>query len=76
MEEKIRQIISEVTKEDAGTVELNEDLIETFGMDSLAGLRLLAHLEKKFEVEFPNEKLSELRSISEVMEAIQKAKDS
>ncbi len=76
MEEKIRRIISEVTRQDARTVELNEDLIETFGMDSLAGLRLLATLEKKFEVEFPNEKLSELRSISKVMEAIQEAKGS
>ncbi len=71
IELKLRQIITKVTKEKIDNVTSSDDLRNTLGFDSLTALRILAKIEKCFDLRFPNEKLSNLKSIHDLINAIQ-----
>ena len=71
MELKLRQIIAKVTKEKTDNVTNNDDLRNTLGFDSLTSLRILAKVEKYFDLRFPNKELSNLKSIQDLINAIQ-----
>ena len=69
--ETLRAIVSSVSRRDASRVELDDDLVPTLSLDSLAGLRVLAAVEKRFGVRFPDERLSELRTLRQLLDFIQ-----
>ncbi len=71
IELKLRQIIAKVTKEKTDNVTNNDDLRNTLGFDSLTALRILAKVEKSFDLRFPNKELSNLKSIQDLINAIQ-----
>jgi len=71
IELKLRQIIAKVTKEKTDNVTNNDDLRNTLGFDSLTALRILAKVEKCFDLRFPNKELSNLKSIQDLINAIQ-----
>ncbi len=70
-EDRIRQIIQELTGKSLDNTSSDEDLLESFGLDSLAGLKMLATIEKKCQVVFPNEKLAELRTLNSIKNEIE-----
>ncbi len=72
-EDKVRQIIQELTQQSLDGTASDEDLLEVLGLDSLAGLKMLATLEKKCLVVFPNERLAELRTLSAITNEIENA---
>ena len=45
-EEKLRRVVTRMTRKDVSDIELDDDLVEKLGLDSLAGLALLAAIEK------------------------------
>ena len=49
---------------------LDDDLARELAIDSLAGLRVLAAVEKRFDVRFPDERLSELRTLRQLLDCI------
>ncbi len=71
---ELRKLIFELTKADVTQVGPSEDLMDTLGLDSLSGLRLLALVEKKFSVRFQDEELTSLRSIEALVLAILRAR--
>ncbi len=75
IELKLRQIIAKVTKEKTDNVTNNDDLRNTLGFDSLTALRILAKVEKEFGLRFPNKELSNLKSIQDLINAIQVNKE-
>lgn len=70
-EEVLREIIARVTRKDVSELAKADDLVEALGIDSLAGLRVLAAVEKHFEVRFPDERLGEFRTMNRVLEFIE-----
>jgi acyl carrier protein len=69
-EGELRALLAEVSGRDTADLDLDADLIEVFGLDSLAGLRLLAMVEKRFDVRFEDEHLSEYRTLASLLVAI------
>jgi acyl carrier protein len=63
LEQDLRAIIAEHAGTDVSALGLDEDLVKALGLDSLAGLRLLARVEKRFDVHFPDARLSHLRTL-------------
>lgn len=70
-EETLREILARVARKDVSELALEDDLVEKLGIDSLAGLRVLAAVELRFDVRFPDERLGEFRSMKRVLEFIE-----
>ncbi len=70
-EKDLRTLLAEVSGQDTSIVGPDDDLTHTLGLDSLAGLRLLAAVEKRFGVRFPDDRLGEIRTLKQLLELIE-----
>jgi acyl carrier protein len=68
LESELRATLSAMARRDLSAVALDADLILELGLDSLAGLRLLAAVEKQFHVRFPDRRLGEFRTLRQLLE--------
>jgi acyl carrier protein len=71
LEPQLRKVLTEICQKDLSTVSLDADLIMELGLDSLAGLRLLAALEKKFQIRFPDHRLGEFRTMRQLLDFLE-----
>lgn len=69
-EARLRRLLAELLQKDTDQLKLDEDLLMALDLDSLAALRMLAAVEKRFNVRFPDDQLSELRTLGRLVEAI------
>ena len=69
-EEELRKLLSEVCKSDVSGIKLEDDLVHELGLDSLAGLAMLAAVEKRFELRLPDDLLDEIRTMQQLLEII------
>ncbi len=69
-EEGLRVLLGALSGKDTSRLGRNDDLVRELGLDSLAGLRLLAEVEKRFDVCFPDERLGEFRTLGQLLEVI------
>jgi len=69
---KLRMTIEEVSDVDLSETSPEENLVEVLGLDSLGGLRMLATIEKRFDVCFPDEEIGKLKSLEALSRSIQK----
>jgi acyl carrier protein len=67
---KLREVVGRASRSEVTDISLEEDLVAVLGLDSLAGLRVLAAVEKHFEVRFPDDRLTEFRTLSQIYEVI------
>lgn len=67
-EAELRALLSNICREDLSEVALETDLIREFGLDSLGGLRMLAAVEKRFNVRIPDQTLSDLRTLKQLLD--------
>ncbi len=72
-EPAVRALLSEWTQLDAAEIGLDDDAEEVLAIDSLYHLALVAAVEERFDVRFPDEKLSELRTLRHVLQALDEA---
>jgi acyl carrier protein len=70
LEEELRILLAEASEMDTSKIGIEDDLVRELGLDSLAGLRLLAAVEKRFDVRFPDERLGEFRTIGQLLDFI------
>ena len=70
----LRGLLAELSRADTTSINTDEDLREALDLDSLAALRMLASVEKHFDVRFPDERLSDLRTIGVLLDAIADAR--
>lgn len=73
-ESELCRLIEEFSKKSVATVSAKADLIEFLEIDSLSALRMLALIEKRMNVLFPNEELASLRTKEKLVAAIDRAK--
>ncbi len=67
---RLRTVVHQHTHKDVSGLDLDEDLAESLGLDSLAGLRLLAYVEKAFDHRFPDERLSGFRTLRHLLDEL------
>ena len=71
IEREIRSILTRVTHQDVAKVTLEDDLIDTIGIDSLGRLEVLSEIEEAFDVtiyDLDADKISTIRGILDVVE--------
>lgn len=76
LESQLRTLLGELCRKDVTSIGLDADLILELGLDSLGGLRLLAAVEKRFGVRFPDRRLHEFRTLRQLLEFITLPKSS
>jgi acyl carrier protein len=69
-ESELRRLLNEVTRKEISSAAADDDLVRQLGLDSLTGLEVLAAVEKRFGVRFPDDRLDEFRTIAHLMEVI------
>jgi acyl carrier protein len=70
LENRLRAVLGEVSRRDLESLGLDVDLVRELGLDSLAALRLLAAVEKRFDTRFPDDRLSEFRTLRQLRDFI------
>lgn len=68
MLEKVKQIISEKLNVSESEVELDTNLTDDLGADSLDIVELVMAFEEEYDVELPTEKLEEIATVSDIIE--------
>lgn len=74
VEQRLRTILGEMAYQDLTRTDLDADLVQELGLDSLAALRLLAVVEKRFDVRFPDERLAAFRTLRQMCNFIAQSK--
>ena len=69
-EARLRTLLTELSKRDTAPISLDDDLLEALDLDSLGALRMLAAVEKHFGVRFPDDELSQLRTLRRLLDGI------
>ena len=67
-ETELRQTLARQSGLGVDGVGLDDDLVRELGLDSLAALRVLAAVEKRFDVRLPDERLGEFRTLRHVLD--------
>ena len=71
MFEKIRSIISEqLSIDDVDTITLDTSLTEDLEADSLDAVELIMAVEEEFDIEIPDEKAAEIKTVQDIVEYI------
>ena len=69
--EKLKEIIALQLDIDAETLTLDTKILEDLGTDSLDVVEMLMSVEDEFDVEIPDEKIEDLKTIGDVVDYIQ-----
>jgi acyl carrier protein len=69
-EKALRSLLTDVSGKDLSQTGLDDDLVRELGLDSLLALRLLAAVEKRFGVRFPDERLAEFRTLRRILDVV------
>ena len=71
LERQTKEVIAEVAKVDTETLDVDANIYETYGVDSLMAVRAISSLDVQFDIEIPEERVQNVRSIRELVEIIQ-----
>jgi acyl carrier protein len=72
LEQDVRRLVAEVTRQDTRTLGADDDLVEALGVDSLQGLQILARVEKHFDVRLPDDELIGLRTVGRIAALVER----
>ncbi len=64
---EIRQIIADIVEIPAEQVGDDTSLADELGVDSLMALEIVATIEKKYRVQIPEEKLEQVKTLSDTV---------
>jgi len=67
LEGELREMIRQIIEVEPDKITRDADFIQTLGMDSMMALEILAAMEKKYKIRIPEEKLPQLKNLSEVI---------
>ncbi len=68
--EKIKKILSEQFSVEESSITPNTDIAEDLGADSLDVVDILMSIEDEFEIEVPDEEVSNIRTVGELVSYI------
>lgn len=74
LEQGVREIVGRISTRDLTALELDDDLVETLGVDSLQGLQILAGVEKRFGIRLPDDELIALRSVRRIVDTVDRVR--
>lgn len=73
MKDKIIKIVAEILELDETRISLETTQQETEEWDSLAHIRMIAEIEEQLGINIPIEKVVEIHTVKELVQAVQEA---
>lgn len=73
--EELREMIAEVLEVEPEEITMDSSFVEEHDADSLRAIEILARIEKKYQVEIPQEELAEMVNLGAVYKSVQKYAD-
>ena len=71
LQKEIIDIISTISKLPPEKIHENSDILE-LGLDSLSWLDVLSAVEKRFFIQIPDDQLSEMRKVKDIVHIVEK----
>ena len=66
LEQIIKSLFAKIQKVPVDEVDVNADLFEVYGVDSLRAVKLLSSLEVELDIELPTDDVGKLRTLHDV----------
>ena len=73
-EKIVREVLSKIIGKDTDQISKDDDLIECVGLDSLIILEIFGMIEEKFNIILAPEKVSEMKTIGDIVNIIESNK--
>ncbi len=73
-EKIVREELSKIIGKDTDEFSINDDLVDHVGLDSLSILEIFGMIEEKFNVVLEPDKISEMKTIEDIVTLIEKNK--
>ena len=70
--EEVLAIVAEIAEMDVGQI-APDALLRDLGIDSLGGLRIVAEVEKRYDIVIPEEAISRIRSMTDIFALVDRA---
>ena len=67
LEAEIKKMISEIAEIEPEKITKDANFVEDLGMDSMMALEVLASLEKKYNIKIPEDNLTKITSLNNVV---------
>lgn len=67
LEREVRSLVSRIIKVPEEKLDPNANLFYDLGVDSLLGVEILASLDKKYDLNVPEEKLKSIASLNDII---------
>ncbi len=71
--EKVKDIIAEELGIEAETIQIDSDLAEDLGADSLDAIELIMAVEEAFDVEIADNEATKIKAVSDIVSFLEKA---
>ena len=68
LEKELRVLIAEIIEIEEDKITLQAGFVEDLGMDSMMALEILAAIEKKYKLRIPEEHLTKITNLKQVVE--------
>ena len=72
IDQEVTELIVDIIEADVKTIDINANLVEDLGMDSMMALEILAGIEKKYKIKIPEEDLPRINSVKSAIELTKK----
>lgn len=67
MEEKLKKIISNYSDIDVSSITENTVILRDLGFNSIAVIEMISDVESEFDIEIPDEELSEIKTVGDLI---------
>ena len=74
LENKIKKIVSKITRMPTRKIDITADIFKYLGVDSLRAIEIIAVIEKKYKISIPPKKIVKLRTIKQIIDFLEDAK--
>lgn len=70
LERDLRSLIAEIIEVEGEKVTPEANFVEDLGMDSMMALEILASIEKRYKLKIPEENLTKITNLKQVVELV------
>ena len=72
--EKVKELVAEQLGISQDTIKMESNILEDLGADSLDVIEMLMTLEEEYGITIPDEQISQVKTIGQIVELIEKLK--
>lgn len=67
IDKDIKDLVSKIIKVPEDKIDPNANIFRTYGVDSLLGVEILAGLDKKYNVDVPEDKIRDIKTLNDII---------